>query len=64
MLITDFILVSTGNLSCFLDIIKFLGKKVMTNLDSILKNRDITLPKKVHLVKGITFPIVMYESES
>ena len=41
-----------------------LGKKVMTNLDSILKNRDITLPKKVHLVKGITFPIVMYESES
>ena len=38
-----------------------LGKKVMTNLDSILKSRDITLPTKVHLVKGIVFPVVMYD---
>ena len=37
-----------------------LGRKVMTNLDSILKSRDITLPKKVHLVKAMVFPVVMY----
>ena len=37
-----------------------LGRKVMTNLDSILKSRDITLPTKVHLVKGMFFPVVMY----
>ena len=41
-----------------------LGKKVMTNLDSILKSRDITLPTKVHLVKGIVFPVVIYGCES
>ena len=41
-----------------------LGRKVITNLDSILKNRDITLPKKVHLVKAIVFPVVMYGCES
>ena len=41
-----------------------LGRKVMTNLDSILKSRDITLPTKVHLVKAMVFPIVMYECES
>ena len=40
------------------------GKKVMTNLDSILKSREITLPTKVHLVKGIVFPVVMYGCES
>ena len=39
-------------------------KKVITNLDSILKSRDITLPTKVHLVKGIVFPVVMYGCES
>ena len=38
----------------------FLGIKVMTNLDSILKSRDITLPTKVHLVKAMVFPVVMY----
>ena len=38
-----------------------LGRKVMTNLDSILKSRDITLPTKVHLVKGMVFPVVMYD---
>ena len=41
-----------------------LGRKVMTNLDSILKSRDITLPKKVHLVKSMVFPVVMYGCES
>ena len=41
-----------------------LGRKVMTNLDSILKNRDITLPRKVGLVKAIVFPVVMYGCES
>ena len=42
----------------------FLGRKAMTNLDSILKSRDITLLTKVHLVKAIVFPVVMYECES
>ena len=41
-----------------------LGRKVMTILDSILKSRDITLPTKVHLVKGMVFPVVMYRYES
>ena len=41
-----------------------LGKKVMTNLDSILKSRNITLPTKVHLVKAMVFPVVMYRCES
>ena len=42
----------------------FLGRKVMTNLDSTLKSRDITLPIKVHLVKAMVFPVVMYGCES
>ena len=42
----------------------FLGRKAMSNLDSILKSRDITLPSKVHLVKAVVFPIVMYGCES
>ena len=41
-----------------------LGRKIMTNLDNILKNRDITLPTKVHLVKAMVFPMVMYGCES
>ena len=41
-----------------------LGRKIMTNLDSIFKSRDITLPTKVHLVKAIIFPVVMYVYES
>ena len=41
-----------------------LGRKVMANLDNILKSRDITLPTKVHLVKAIVFPVVMYGCES
>ena len=44
---------------CFL-----LGRKLMTNLDSILKSRDITLPTKVHLVKAMSFPVVMYRCET
>ena len=42
----------------------FLGRKVMTNLDIILKSRDITLPTNVHLVKGMIFPVIMYGCES
>ena len=41
-----------------------LGRKVMTNLDSILKSRDITLPTKLHLVKAMVFPVVLYGCES
>ena len=41
-----------------------LGRKVMTNVDSILKSRDITLPTKVHLVQAMVFPVVMYGCES
>ena len=41
-----------------------LGRKVMTNLDSMLKSRNITLPTKVHLVKGMVFPVVMYGCKS
>ena len=41
-----------------------LGRKALTNLDSILKSRDITLPTKVHLVKAMVFPVVMYGCES
>ena len=41
-----------------------LGRKVMTNLHSILKSRDVTLPAKVHLVKAMVFPVIMYECES
>ena len=41
-----------------------LGRKVVTNLDSILKSRDITLPTKIHLVKAMVFPVVMYGCES
>ena len=41
-----------------------LGRKIMTNLDSILRSRDITLPTKIHLVKVMVFPVVMYGCES
>ena len=41
-----------------------LGRKAMTNLDNVLKSRDITLPKKVHLVKAMAFPVATYEFES
>ena len=42
----------------------FFGRKAMTNLDSELKSRDLTLPTKVHIVKGMVFPVVMYQCES
>ena len=56
----------TANVDCFHEIKRhlFLGRKAMTNLDSILKSRDITLPTKVHLVKGMVFPVVIYGCES
>ena len=41
-----------------------LGRKAMTNLDSVLKSRDITLPTKVHIVKALVFPVVLYGCES
>ena len=41
-----------------------LGRKAMTNLDSVLNSRDITLPRKVHIVKAVVFPVVTYECES
>ena len=67
--VSDFILggskiTTDGNCSHEIKRCLFLGRKVMTNLDSILKSRDITLPIKVRLVKAMVFPIVMYECES
>ena len=66
--VTDFILggsqtTADGNCSHEIKRHLFLGRKVMTNLDSIFKSRDITLPKKVHLVKAMVFPVVMYACE-
>ena len=63
--VTDFILGGskiTADGDCSHEIKRHLliGRKVMTNLDSILRSRDITLPAKVHLVKGMVFPVVMY----
>ena len=67
--VTDFILGGskiTADVDCSHEIKRFLllGRKVMTNLDSIFKSRDISLPTKVHLVKAIVFPVVMYGCES
>ena len=67
--VTDFILLGskiTADCDCSHEIKRclLLGKKVMANLDSILKSRDITLPTKFHLVKAMVFPIVMYGCES
>ena len=53
-----------GNYSHEIKRCLLLGRIVMTNLDSVLKSRDITLPTKVHVVKAIVFPIVMYGCES
>ena len=55
---------SDGDCSHEIKIHTFLGRKAMTNLDSILKSRGITLPTKVHLVKAMVFPVVMYGCES
>ena len=67
--VRDFIFLSskiTADGDCSQEIKRclLLGRKVMTNLDSILKSRDITLPTKVHLVKAMVFPVVMYGCES
>ena len=67
--VADFIFLSskiTANGDCSHEIKRrlLLGRKVMTNLDSILKSRDITLPTKVRLVKAVVFPVVMYGCES
>ena len=67
--VTDFIFLGfkiTADGDCSHEIKKcfFLGKKAMTNLDSILKSRDITLPTKIHLVKAMVFPVVTYGCES
>ena len=67
--VTDFIFLGskiTSDGDCRHEIKRclLLGRKVMTHLDSVLKSRDITLPTKVHIVKVIDFPVVMYECES
>ena len=67
--VTDFILLGskiTADGDCSHEIKRrlLLGRKVMTNLDSILKSRDVTLPTKVHLVKAMIFPVVVYGCES
>ena len=67
--VTDFIFLGskiTADGDCSHEIKRhlLLGSKVMTNLDSIFKSRDITLPAKIHLVKAMVFPIVMYGYES
>ena len=61
--LSNFMFKITADGDCSHDIKRclFLGRKVMTNLDSILKSRDITLPAKVHLVKAMVFLVVMYE---
>ena len=53
-------IIADGDCSCEIKRCLLLGRKVMTNVDSILKSRDITLPTKVHLVKAMVFPVVMY----
>ena len=67
--VTDFIFLGseiTADGDCSHEIKRhlLLGRKAMTNLDSVLKGRAITLPTKVHIVKAMVFPIVMYASES
>ena len=67
--VTDFIFLSSkfttdGNRGHEIRRHFLLGRKAMTNLDSILKSRDITLPTKIHLVKAMVFPVVMYGCES
>ena len=67
--VTDFIFLGSkitvdGDCSHEIKRCLLLGRKVMTNLDRIFKSRDITLPTKVHLVKAMVFPLVMYRCES
>ena len=67
--VTDFIFLGSkitadGNCSHEIQILLLLGRKVMTNLDSISKSRDVTLPTKVYLFKTMIFPVVMYGCDS
>ena len=67
--VTDFIFLNskiTADGDCSLEIERHLlrGRKTMTNLDSVLKSRDITLPTKVHLVKAMVFPVVVHGCEN
>jgi len=67
--VTDFIFLGTkitANGDCSHEIKRhlLLGRKAITNLDSILKSREIALPTKIHLVKAVVFPVVMYRCES
>ena len=66
---TDFLflgsrITSDGDCSCEVKRRLLLERKVMTNLDSILKSREITLPRKIHLVKALVLPVVMYRCET
>ena len=63
-LLGGFKITANGNCSHEIKRCLFLGRKVMTNLDSILKSRDFTLPTKALLVKAVVFPVVMYGCES
>ena len=68
-IVSDFIFLGSkitadGDCSHAIKICLLLGRKVMTNLGNILKSRDVTLPTKVHLVKAMIFPVVMYGCES
>ena len=67
--VTDFIflcskIIADGDCSYEIKRLLLLGRKVMTNLDGVLKSRDITLPRRVHLVKAMVFPVVMYGCEN
>ena len=67
--VTDFIFLGSkitvdGDFSHEIERCLLLGRKAMTNLDSVLKSKDITLPTKVHIVKVMVFPVVMYRCES
>ena len=67
--VTDFLFLSskiTVDGDCSREIRRWLllGRKAMTNLDSVLKSKDITLPTTVHIIKAMVFPVVMYECES
>ena len=68
-IVADFIfggskITADGDCSHEIERCLLLGRKAMTNLNSILKSRDVTLPTKVHLVKAVVFPVVMYGCES
>ena len=67
--VTDFIFLGskiTADGDCNHEIKRYLllGRKAMTNLDSVLKSRDITLPEKVHIIKVVVFPVVIYRCEN